>query len=116
MARVKRGDIWLARLDPAEGDEIRKTRPVVVIQNDLGNTHSNTTIVAPVTAQHLEHLHAVDVFLSAGTLPRSSKVLLSQIRTLDKRRLLKHLGHITSNEQHQIDEAIKISLGLIPLD
>lgn len=115
MEPVARGDIWLARLDPTVGHEIKKTRPVVILQNDIGNTYGATTIVAAITSQQLGHLRATDVLLPSGRstgLRVPSKVLLSQLRTIDKRRLIERLGHVTESEQAAIEQAVTVSLGL----
>ena len=64
MAEVKRGDIWLVNLDPTIGHEIRKSRPAVIIQNDLGNKYSPITIIAPVTSQNIEKIYPIEVLLN----------------------------------------------------
>lgn len=97
---------------------MQKTRPALILQNDVTNQYSSITIIAPVTTQHIERCYpneAVLVSTSQG-LPRTSKVLLNHVRSVDKARLLKRLGTITSDEQRAVDEALLISLGLTPLD
>lgn len=110
MMEVKRGDIWLVNLDPTIGHEIKKSRPAVVIQNDLGNKYSPVTIVAPMTSQKTEKIYPFEVLLA--NLEKTSKVLLNQIRAIDKRRLIKKLGNVDEETLNKIDDAIKISLGL----
>ena len=117
MAEVKRGEIWLADLDPTVGHEINKTRPTVIIQNDTGNLYSPTTIVAPLTTKKLDNIRVYEVFLGGKRfgLTEDSKVLLSQIKVVDKSRLIKKLGTLDHDTMLKVDEAIKISLGLIKI-
>jgi len=116
MAYPKRGDVYLVNLDPTVGSEIKKTRPAVIIQNDVGNQYSPITIIAPLTSG-AEALYPVEVLVKApeGGLSNDSLVLLNQIRAVDKRRLVKHLGTLKAETLRQVDRAITISLGLIPL-
>ncbi|HEV8289346.1 MAG TPA: type II toxin-antitoxin system PemK/MazF family toxin [Candidatus Norongarragalinales archaeon] len=111
---VKRGDVWLVSLDPTIGHEIKKSRPAVIIQNDLGNKFSPITIIAPVTSQNIENVYPFEVFLSSKRtgLEKDSKVLLNQIRAVDKRRLVKRLGRLDDEALERVDESIRISLGL----
>lgn len=115
MAEVKRGDIWLVNLDPTVGHEIKKSRPAVIIQNDLGNKFSPITIVAPITSQNIEKIYPIDVLLAkeGSGLEKDSKILLNQIRAVDKKRLIKKLGNVDYEAMVRIDNAIKISLGLV---
>lgn len=117
MTDVKRGDIWLVNLDPTEGHEIKKSRPAIIIQNDTGNEYSPITIIAPVTSQKLDSVHPFEVLLTKGSsgLEKDSKALLNQIRAIDKRRLVRKLGKVNSETLYDIDEAIKISLGLLKI-
>jgi mRNA interferase MazF len=112
----KRGEIYLTALEPTVGHEIRKTRPALVIQNDIGNEFSATTIVAPVSSTVLIPLSPVHVVLAESVqtgLFRPSVALLNQIRTVDRRRLMKRLGTIDRPTMDLVDEAIMISLGLM---
>ena len=115
MAEVKRGDIWLVSLDPTIGHEIRKSRPAVIIQNDLGNKYSPITIIAPITSQNIEKAYPIEVILDkkGSGLEKTSKVLLNQIRAIDKRRLIKKLGKVDYETMAKVDASIKISLGLM---
>ena len=117
MVDVKRGDIWLVNLDPTIGHEIQKSRPAVIIQNDFGNKYSPITILAPITSQNIEKIYPIEVILAkrGSGLEKDSKVLLNQIRAIDKRRLIKRLGNIDYEAMVKIDNAIKISLGLIEM-
>ncbi|MBI2101305.1 type II toxin-antitoxin system PemK/MazF family toxin [Candidatus Woesearchaeota archaeon] len=115
MAEVKRGDIWLVNLDPTIGHEIRKSRPAVIIQNDLGNKYSPITIIAPITSQNIEKTYPIEVVLDRKNsgLEKVSKVLLNQIRAIDKRRLIRKLGRVDYETMAKVENSIKISLGLV---
>ena len=117
MAEVKRGDIWLVNLDPTIGHEIRKSRPAVIIQNDLGNKYSPITIVAPITSQNIEKIYPIEVLLNKKNsgLEKDSKILLNQTRAIDKRRLVKKIGKVDNEIIDKVNDAIKISLGLIEI-
>lgn len=118
MADVKRGDIWLVNLDPTLGHEIKKSRPAVIIQNDVGNNYSPITILAPITSQNIEKIYPIEVLLAKRNsgLEKNSKVLLNQIRAVDKRRLIKKLGKVDYDSMVKIDNAIKISLGIVKIE
>jgi mRNA interferase MazF len=117
MPEYKRGDVWLANLDPVIGSEQGKTRPVVIIQNDVANEYSPVVIVAAITTAMGPKEYPTEVRVTApeGGLKRDSVILLNQIRTIDKRRLIERWGKLTSQTMEKVDEALKISLGLIPL-
>src|SRR5579863_9957741 len=112
----RRGEIYLTALDPAVGREIQKTRPALVIQNDVSNRLSGVTIVAPITSTVRFPLNPVHVLLAADRntgLSVTSVAVLNQIRAVDRLRFLKRLGTIDQQTLERVDEAIKISLGLI---
>jgi len=111
---VKRGEIWLVDLDPTIGHEIKKSRPSVIIQNDIGNKYSDITIIAPITSQNLDHAYPAETIIRKKNtgLGKDSKALLNQIRSVDKQRLVKKLGKVDYETLFKIDEALKISLGL----
>ena len=111
----KRGDIYLTALDPAVGREIKKTRPALVIQNDVSNRYGMTTIVAAITSKASTPPYPNEVILHPnGTgLGVISTVRLDQIRTVDRQRLIKRLGKVDAEVLSRVDEAIKISLGLV---
>ena len=111
---VRRGDVYLADLDPAIGCEQGGIRPVLVLQNDIGNLYSPTTIVAAVTAKQTKKALPVHMPISAYMLRTDSTLLLEQIRTIDKCRLKGYLGSISSQQMQSIDHALKLSIGLIP--
>ena len=110
---IKRGDIFLAGLDPVIGKEIAKTRPVAVISNDLNNQFSGTVTVLPITSKNLEKIYPFEVFLAGGTsgLTKDSKIKTDQIRTLDQRRLLKFIGKLGNREMEAIEKALIVHLG-----
>src|SRR5579859_7790537 len=109
----KRGEIFLTALDPTVGREIRKTRPAVIIQNDVSNRLTDVTIVAPITSTVRFPLNPVHVILAAGArtgLSVTSVALLNQIRAIDRKRLIKRLGAIDMETLERVEEAIKLSL------
>jgi len=112
---VTRGEIYLGRFDPALGSEITKTRPCLVIQNDIGNRYSPNTIVLAISSKITENLPTC-VFLphDISGLEKDSSVLCSQIYTFSIRdRLIKKIGEITDvTILARIDDALKVSLGL----
>ena len=110
----KRGEIYLVNFDPATGAEIRKSRPALILQNDIANRYSSVTIVAAITSFSDKDgkTYPTEVFIgvSEGGLDNDSITLLNQIRTIDKRRLVKKLGVLKDKTMAQIDKAIQISL------
>lgn len=111
---IKRGDFYWASLDPIRGSEQAGRRPVLVIQNNIGNEMAPTTIVAPLTTKSFLKGYPTNVNLPKGSagIPSDSTILLSQIRTLDKTRFEKQIGSLTPTLMQKVDRAIKISLGL----
>lgn len=111
---IKRGDVYLAALDPVIGHEISKTRPVVVISNDINNTHAGTVTVLPLTSQKIDAIYPFEVFLPKGTanLPKDSKVKADQIRTLDKRRIIRLAGSLSGEDLSVIEKAVSLHLNL----
>ena len=114
-SEVKRGDVWLVNLDPTVGHEIKKSRPGIIIQNNVGNKYSSVTIIAPITSQDVDRVYPVEVLLKKGmaSLKKDSKVLLNQIRAIDKQRLVKKLGRVNEDIIYDVDNALKISLDLM---
>jgi mRNA interferase MazF len=113
----KRSEIYLVNFDLTVGSEIQKTRPALILQNDISNQHSPITIVAALTSQFDTELYPTEVLINPpeGGLTYPSVVLLNQIRSIDRKRLVKRLG-ITSEElMNSVNNAIQISLGLIEL-
>ena len=111
---IKRGEIYLAALDPALGREISKTRPVVVVSNDKNNAFSGTVTILPISSKLQKAVYPFEVFLSKGSanLPKDSKVKADQIRTLDKNRIVKYIGAVDERDLDAIERAMKIHLAL----
>ena len=111
---VKRGEIFYADLSPVIGSDQGGIRPVIIIQNDIGNRYSPTVIIAAITSQINKAKLPIHVEISSEEygLNRDSVVLLEQIRTLDKRRLKEKIGHMTEKDMKKVDKALAISLSL----
>ena len=111
---VKRGEIYYADLSPVVGSEQGGMRPVLIVQNDVGNRHSPTVIAAAITSQQNKTRLPTHIEISAKDygLSRKSVVLLEQIRTLDKRRLRERMGCLDHTLMQQVDNAIAVSFGL----
>lgn len=112
--RVKRGDIYYADLSPVVGSEQGGVRPVLVIQNNIGNKYSPTVIIAAITSQINKAKLPTHVEITATNfgLPKDSVVLLEQIRTIDKKRLRERIGRFNENMMRKVDDSIETSLGL----
>lgn len=112
---VKRGEIYYADLSPVVGSEQGGIRPVLIVQNNIGNKFSPTIIAAAITSQkyktnlptHIQ-IHASDCGLA-----RDSIVLLEQVRTLDKKRLRERMGMLSNVDMHRVDRALSVSFGLV---
>ena len=111
---MKRGDIYYADLSPVRGSEQGGIRPVLIIQNDMGNKYSPTTIVACLTTKCTEkHKLPTHIVLDKSCgLPKDSMALLEQIRTIDKERLINGVGRISDDDMKKINKALMISLGI----
>lgn len=113
MREVKRGEIYYANLCPVIGSEQGGVRPVIILQNNTGNHYSPTTIVAAITSRETKIGLPTHVKVTTSGLNRQSIVLLEQIRTIDKRRLLEYVGNFDTANMKQVDQALIISLGLV---
>jgi mRNA interferase MazF len=116
VARIRRGDICLVAFDPAVGHEIKETRPALVIQNDVGNRYSSVTIVAAIASTLSPVPYPVEVDIQPmrnNGLEVRSAIRLDQIRTVDRTRLVRRLGAADAVTMARVDDAIRISLGLI---
>jgi mRNA interferase MazF len=115
---VRRGDIFYADLSPVVGSEQGGVRPVLVLQNNIGNKYSPTIIVAAITSQINKGKLPTHVEISQNDfgLSKDSVVLLEQIRTIDKKRLREKIGHFDDGMMDKVDESIQISLGLIMMN
>ena len=112
---VKKGDIFFADLSPVIGSEQGGVRPVIVIQNDVGNKYSPTVIVAAITSQINKAKLPTHVEIKAGEhgLNKDSVILLEQLRTVDKRRLKERIGRMDADAMEKVNEALVVSLGII---
>ncbi len=112
---VKRGDVYFADLSPVVGSEQGGIRPVLIIQNDIGNRFSPTVIVAAITAQIQKAKLPTHIEIDAKKygFERDSVILLEQVRTIDKQRLTDKITHLDDDMMDQVDEALQISIGLI---
>lgn len=112
---IRRGEIFLASPDPTVGREISKTRPVVVVSNNKNNRYSGTVTILPITSRAVQKTYPFEVYLDAGKggLPKKSKIKADQIRTLDKRRLIKSIGVLPEDDMLCVHKAIQIHLDLL---
>jgi mRNA interferase MazF len=117
VAFPRRGDIYLVSFDPTVGSEIQKTRPALVIQNDVGNQYSPITIVAALTSKFDVPPYPTEVVMESkdSGLTQRSAVLLNQIRSVGRQRLIRRIGKATPEVMGRVNRAIQISLGLVEL-
>ncbi|HOV69968.1 MAG TPA: type II toxin-antitoxin system PemK/MazF family toxin [Clostridia bacterium] len=110
---LKRGEIYFADLSPVVGSEQGGVRPVLIVQNDVGNKYSPTIIVAAITSQINKAKLPTHIEIGAQEfgLPKDSVILLEQIRTIDKQRLKERIGCLSSELMAKVDEALRVSLG-----
>ena len=115
VTRPRRGEVWLVSFDPTIGAEIKKTRPALVLQNDIANRYSPVTIVAAITSQVEERIYPTEVLIKApeAGLTADSVALLNQIRSIDRRRLVRRLGAVRPATMTNVERALMISLGLV---
>ncbi|MBP3284674.1 MAG: type II toxin-antitoxin system PemK/MazF family toxin [Clostridia bacterium] len=111
---VKRGDIYYADLSPVVGSEQGGVRPVLIVQNNVGNKFSPTVIAAAITSQINKAKMPTHIEIDANDygLSKDSVILLEQVRTIDKKRLKERIGHLNENLMDKVNEAIEISFGL----
>ncbi len=111
---IRRGDIFYADLSPVVGSEQGGLRPVLIIQNDVGNRYSPTVIAAAITSRmgKTRLPTHIDIYAEKAGLARDSVILLEQIRTLDKRRLKERMGHLDDSIMNRVNAAIAVSFGL----
>lgn len=111
---IKRGEIYYADLSPVIGSEQGGVRPVLIVQNDVGNKHSPTVIAAAITSQREKAKLPTHIDLNAVScgLAKDSVVLLEQIRTIDKKRLKEHIGELDQSAMNKVNTALSISFGL----
>lgn len=111
---VRRGDIFYADLSPVIGSEQGGVRPVVIVQNDVGNRHSPTVIAAAITSrtEKTKLPTHIDVTADRFGLSKDSVILLEQVRTIDKKRLKEKMGHLEDETMEKVNSAISVSFGL----
>lgn len=112
MNQIKRGEIYYADLSPAIGSEQDGIRPVLILQNDVGNKHSPTTIVAAITSRQTKSKLPTHVYINTDGLKSTSIVLLEQLRTIDKSRLTERVGKLDKAAMGKVDHAIITSFGI----
>ena len=114
MSFPRRGEVYWVNLDPTVGTEISKTRPALIISNDIGNQYSARVIVAPITSRGTDTVYPFEVLVPAGEggLPHTSKVVLDQIRTVDKKRLGGRIGALSPERMLEVHRAIRLSLAV----
>lgn len=112
---VKRGDIYYADLSPVVGSEQGGVRPVLIVQNDVGNKYSPTVIAAAITSQQDKSRLPTHISVNGNQcgLSKDSVVLLEQVRTIDKQRLKERMGNLSTNDMNKINKALTVSFGLI---
>ncbi len=112
MKEIKRGEIYYADLNPVVGSEQGGVRPVLILQNDMGNKYSPTTVVAAITSRKTKSKLPTHVEIKFEGLPKDSTVLLEQIKTIDKIRLQEFVGTLDLKQMGDVDFAIVVSLGI----
>lgn len=112
---IKRGEIYYADLSPVVGSEQGGIRPVLIVQNDVGNKYSPTVIAAAITSQKFKTKLPTHISVNADNcgLSKDSVVLLEQVRTLDKQRLKERMGTLENGDMTRIDRALTVSFGLV---
>lgn len=109
---IRRGEIWLTNFNPAFGTELHKNRPALIISSDEVNKHHPRIIVIPISTKNYSGLSVVTITSKRSGLDKESVILPAEIRAIDKIRLIKKLGKITSNKLKEVEEVAKLLLGL----
>lgn len=113
MTSIHRGDIWLVNLDPKAGAEIKKTRPAMIISNDIANQCASTVTILPVSDRgEMVHPFETEIPARAGGLTKPSKVKAQQIRTVDKQRLVRFMGVVTERTVFEVEKALCLHLAI----
>lgn len=110
--KIKQYDIWLADLNPSQGTEPGKTRPVVIVQTDLLNETHLSTLICPITTNVKKEIELLRVHLKKGQLDKLSDILVDQIRAIDNKRLLKKLGQLSKEQKHDLKANLRIVLDI----
>ncbi|MGB5156445.1 type II toxin-antitoxin system PemK/MazF family toxin [Desulfobacterium sp. N47] len=113
MASIERGDVFLVNFDPTVGAEVKKTRPAVIVSNNVNNAHSPLVSISPITS-NVSKVYSFEVEIPAriGGLLTRSKIMPNQTRAVDKIRLLKKMGHLPQEVMDEIDQALKLHYDL----
>ena len=113
MASIKRGEVFLVNFDPTVGAEARKTRPALVVSNDMNNAYSPIISISPITS-NVTRVYSFEVEIPSGTagLNARSKVMVNQTRAVDKIRLVKTMGHLTEEIMIQVNQALMLHYDL----
>jgi len=114
MDSIRRGDVFLVNFDPTVGAEAKKTRPALVVSNDVNNAHSPIVSISPITST-ITRVYSFEVKLPSGKggLKTDSKVMVNQTRAVDKIRLVKRLGHLPQEFMGQVDQALRLHYDLL---
>lgn len=110
--KYKRGEFYFADLDPVIGSEQGGIRPVLILQNNKGNKHSDTMVVAVVTSKMVKPGLPTHVLITSDVLEKHSTVMLEQIRCIDKRRILEYIGRATKKEMFRVETALLVCVGM----
>lgn len=113
MVSIRRGDVFLVNFDPTVGVEVKKSRPAVVVSNDINNTHSPIISISPITS-NVTRVYSFEVEIPAGTtgLKTRSKIMVNQTRAVDKMRLSKKLGQLPAQIMGEVNQALKLHYNL----
>jgi len=113
MDSIRRGDVFLVNFDPTVGTEAKKTRPALLVSNDVNNAHSPIVSISPITS-NVARIYSFEAKLPSGKggLETDSKVMVNQTRAVDKTRLVKKLGHLPLEFMAQIDQALRLHYDL----
>lgn len=109
---VKRGEVYYADMPTPKGSEQGGKRPVLILQNDVGNKYSTTTIVAPITSRFRKLVQPTHIRVKVKCLPKKSIVLLEQITTIDKNRLINKMGQLSKKQMEKMEAGMLVSLGI----
>jgi len=113
MASIRRGEIFVVNLDPTVGAEAKKTRPAVVVSNDINNAHSPIVSISPMTSNVTKvYSFEVEILPGVGGLKTRSKVMVNQTRAVDKIRLIEKLGHLPKQTMEDVNRALKLHYDL----
>lgn len=113
MGSIKRGDVYLVNFDPALGAEAKKTRPAVIVSNDINNAYSPIISIAPITSK-ITKIYSFEVEIAAheGGLKTKSKIMINQTRAVDRERLVRKIGKLKEHTMKKVDNALKLHYDL----